>query len=503
VSGYLKLTVLLAGAATLGAEVAAPRLLAPSFGTTQIVWTNIIGTVLAALTAGAFVGGRFADRWPRERAYARVLLAAGVSIASVPFLSEPLLAKAALAVGREEVGALLGSMALCCLLFAPPVFLLGMVAPWAVRLGGAGRPDLGRVAGLLYGLGSLGSILGTFATSLVAIPALGTRRTLLVAGGLLALAGAWRAGPRHRELLLVAAGLGLGFWVLSTAARDPEVLYAKESLYQSVQVVRDGGGVSLRLNEGLGIESFRPDQGVLTGGVWDLLSALPALRPRSSGGLHVLVAGLAGGTVATQIEALYHDRRPLTIDGVELDPVVVEAGRRFFGLDALESLRIHTGDARPFLAAHTGPYDVIIVDAYRGSYVPFHLATREFYALCRERLVPGGLLGVNLASAPTAKTLVDALGATLREVFPQVVRLDLVTPGALFGNHVFVASEAPFGPPRAAVLPPELARRVTIAFQRGEWLGAPPPGARVLTDDRAPVELLTDASILWLLWAGH
>ncbi|MHC4199600.1 MAG: fused MFS/spermidine synthase, partial [Planctomycetota bacterium] len=248
---YLKLSVFLAGACIMSAEMAAPRLLAPYFGTSQIIWANIIGTVLAAMTVGAFVGGRLADRWPNEAAYGRAIAIGGVSLAVVPLLSPPLLRAATGALASKSVATFLLSLAAVCLFFAPPVFVLGMVSPWAVKLAGAGRRDLGRVAGVLSGLGAGGSIFGTFFSALVLLPFLGTRRTILATAALLVATGAWRAfgDVRVRIGAIVLAAL-LVFHSFGTIKKSTGLVYETESFYQYIQVRRSRrGSTILQLNE--------------------------------------------------------------------------------------------------------------------------------------------------------------------------------------------------------------------------------------------------------------
>ncbi len=495
---YLRASVFVAGFAIMAAEMAAPRLLAPSFGTTQLVWTNVIGTILLALTLGAYVGGRLADRWPSERVYARVLVLAGVLLAVVPLASRPVLAHAAQALAELEASSFLLSLAAVSLFFAPPVFLLGMIAPWAIRLGGLGRADLGRVAGVLSGLGAAGSILGTFATSLAALPLLGTRDTLLGVGVLLALTGGWRAVlPRRTGVVLALAFFGLAWGARGSVRSDPGQVFEAESLYNYIQVRVDSlGWTRLVLNEGLGDQSVKPPTGIVTHGVWDYLSLAPALASQPTDNLRVLILGLAAGTVAAQIEAVYADRE-LLIDGVELDPAVIEAGEAFFDLNRLARLRIHVGDARIVLETLPGPYDVIVVDAYRGNYLPFHLATREFFAACRRRLSDTGILAINLALPHRSVTLEGAITHTLRRAAFEVSRFVVPAGAVPFENVILFASNGSLRLPELHELPSTL-QQAGRGLLTGLSTGGQARGCLALTDDRSPVELLTDASILRL-----
>lgn len=496
-STYLKISVFLAGLCVMATEMAAPRLLAPSFGTTQIVWTNIIGTILAALTLGAFVGGRCADRWPNEHVYARMLVVSGALLAFVPVVSRPTLREATSALVLQRYGTLLLSLAAVCLFFAPPIFLLGMISPWAIRIGGAGTLKLGRVAGTLSGLAALGSILGTFATSLLALPLLGTRRTLLLAGALLMVTGIWRSRRPARAIGPFVLSLVLLGWAIRGPIRsDPGQVYEDESRYNYVQVIIDRMGTTrLRLNEGVGDQSVRPREGLLTGGVWDHLSLVPSMVTEPGHDLRVLILGLGAGTVAWQISEIYSDNRRVRIDGVELDPAVVEAGRRFFYLDDVEHLRVHVGDARAVLESLPGPYEVIIVDAYRGNYIPFQLATKEFFKACRESLAPNGALALNVALPSDASELVQALEATLRSAFHYVGELKFPAHGIPFRNVVLLASLGPIPPSSLSGVAVEYPVSHASELDRIRPLSS----TGVLSDDRAPVESFTDRSIIRIL----
>jgi spermidine synthase len=262
------------------------------------------------------------------------------------------------------------------------------------------------------------------------------------------------------------------------------VLYEVESPYQFVQVVERDGARRLYLNEGIAVHSiWRPDT-VLTGGVWDAFLAVPALLGREP--KRVAVLGNAGGTVARAYARFWPD---VEIDGVEIDPAVSDAGRRFLGMGDNPRLRVHDADARPFLRRTDRRYDVIIVDAYHQPYVPFYLATREFFRLVRERLVPGGLVALNVASVPGDRALERELAGTLATEFPTV----RVWPVLRF-NHV-VIGETIYG-----IVGPSTeydSRLDGLVRLMTRQLSYPvEPSDDPWTDDRAPVEWVTDRMIL-------
>ncbi|TMC46626.1 MAG: hypothetical protein E6J20_20840 [Chloroflexi bacterium] len=238
---------------------------------------------------------------------------------------------------------------------------------------------------------------------------------------------------------------------------------------------------------------WRPDT-VLTGGEWDMFLVAPPLADHPV--RRILIIGAAGGTTARALAALYPGVR---IDGVELDPVVSELGREYMGLDRIPGLRTVNEDGRSFLQRSGDRYDMIAVDAYHRDYVPFHLATAEFFQLCRDHLSAGGVLAINAARVPEDDQLATAVAGTVATVFPQAWRW-----GALRFNELVIGLDRPLGhdelarraatvPPAVRVLAPLLAREAVVA----------PPGADPMTDDRAPVEWLSDRMYLEHIATGQ
>ncbi|MBV9473937.1 MAG: fused MFS/spermidine synthase, partial [Solirubrobacterales bacterium] len=192
----LRAIAFVVGAASLGAEISAARLLAPYFGASTIIWANTIATVLVALSAGYALGGRLADRRADLRGLCAIVLLASALLALVPFVADPFLKLSVRALGSLSVGGFLGSLAAVLALVAVPVLLLGTVAPYANRLALDSVADTGRVTGGLYAISTAGSLLGTFLAALLLIPVLGTHRTFLVFALALALAAAPGLGSR-------------------------------------------------------------------------------------------------------------------------------------------------------------------------------------------------------------------------------------------------------------------------------------------------------------------
>ena len=481
------------GAASLGTEIAAARLLAPYFGASTIIWANTIATVLVALSAGYWLGGKLADRRADLRGLCAVVLVASLLLALVPFVADPFLRLSVNALGSLSVGGFAGSLAGVLVLVAVPVMLLGTVAPYVSRLSVQRVSETGRTIGNLYAISTVGSLVGTFLAALLLIPTIGTHRTFIVFALSLALVSV--PGLRLWRFWVVPAVVGASLAIpppaIGAGVAHGRVIYATETEYQYARVVQFRSGVRwLQLNEGVAVHSvYRPGT-YLTHGYWDDFLVLPfAARtsaPAPPGRIAIL--GDAAGSVARAYGHFFPDTR---VDAVELDGALTAIGKRYFHLSG-PRLHLYTADARPWLQASHARYDSIFMDAYRQPYIPFYLVTRQFFASARAHLRPGGTFIVNVGHLPDSSSLERVVTATLRAVFPYVVR-DRVSAD----NSLLVASTGPLSAASmvAAHAQLPLALQGLLASTSGR-LGPPLGGGAVYTDDKAPVEWLTDLSIL-------
>jgi spermidine synthase len=486
---FLQALVFVVGSASLGAEIAAARLMAPFFGASTIVWANTIGVVLVALSVGYWIGGRLGDRHPHLRGLCLLVMGAAVLLAIVPFIARPFFDVSVEALDSVSAGAFVGSLIGVLFLVAVPVILLGACSPYALRLAVPDVEHSGRVAGRLYAISTAGSLLGTMLAALVLIPFAGTQRTFLAFAAALALVAALGLGWRF--LALPAALIGALALPVGTikAAGDGRVLYERESALQYIRVVEEPDGDRvLELNEGQARHSLYRPGSYLTGGYWDGMLVLPFTileRPPQ----RVAILGNGAGTTARGYGRFFPRAR---VDGVEIDPKLEEVGRRYFDMGSNPNLTVHNEDARPWLRRAASGYEVIVVDSYRQPYVPFYLATREFFDLVRDRLAPGGVVLVNVGHPERSDDLETVIGRTMSAVFPSVLRDPFDD-----SNTLLVASEgaASAGRLRAAIsiLPSGLRR---LAETEAARIGPRLPGGSVYTDDRAPVEWLVDRSIL-------
>lgn len=499
----------LAGAGVLSLEITGARALVPWFGSSIHVWTNVIGVTLAAVAAGNFVGGRWADRSASPRHVAVLFSAAALLTALSPFCVEWIGRRSIPAnTGMEVALALLGPASLLAALtaFGPPLVLLGAATPFLVRLAyREGR--IGRTVGLVSAAATIGSLVGTWAPVHVLVPHFGSARTLWITSGCL-LAAALLLLPGHggvdRSVVLTIV---LSWGTICVPARGaPElrprppgvtILEEGETPYQYYRVERQGKRIVLRLNEGLdSFHSLTIEGSTLTAAYFDYFALF--FRPQPDRRVRAAVLGHAAGTIPRILLTLY-PQSEFEIIGVEIDPEVAALGPRWFGLPEDDSrLHVVTGvDARVFVRLDRSTYDLIAVDAYgQQIYVPFQLCTQEFFSEAREHLREGGWLVANLSAFSPADPPLAAILNTAAAVFERVGVLKV--PGAR--NFLLVARRNPTDPlvPRLqGDAPPELRSLSTIFDRPGSFhTRTREPDLPVLTDDDAPIEWMFDRSLL-------
>ena len=308
------------------------------------------------------------------------------------------------------------------------------------------------------------------------------------------------AGLAKRRLLLAPAVLVLALALpVGTVKGETEagerVIHEADTEYQYARVVEDRDGTRrLELNEGQAVHSVRRPRSYLTDDYWDEMLVLPfAARrdpPRS-----IAILGNAAGTTA---RAYGHFFPRTTVDAVEIDGELTDIGRRYFDLRG-PRLRTHTADARPFLRRTGERYDVIVVDAYRQPYIPFYLATKEFFELAQDRLRPGGIVVINVGHPERSARLEKVLSATMGAVFQTVMR-DPSEPT----NTMLVGGDGSISAQRLADSLPELPGQLQpVASAAAARLVPRLAGGRVYTDDVAPVEWLVDTSIVQVAADGE
>ena len=409
------------GAVIMALEILSSRVLAPFFGNSVYVWGSIISVFLAALSAGYFWGGRLADRQPRLALLGRLLALAAAFMVALLFFGSRLAGLVGAATAYSPGGTLVATT----LLFGPPSVLLATVSPFAIRLATRDLAYLGDTAGRLFALSTAGSLFGTLACTFLLIPYLELRQTF----GLLLLATAATAVVallgelRHERPAAVAAGLaavaaltGLLGGPAGPAA-DSGTLHTRLTAYQALEVFEKDGIRFLRgdraMQSAMYLDDLRP---ALVYQRWQPTALL--LNPEIDS---LLVLGMGSGV---SDRYLRRARPDLSADYVDIDAAIPEIAERFFFFQPGPLVRSHVADARRFLAGAERRWDYIYCDAYIGLAVPFHLTTVEFFDLVRQRLNPGGVLGVNLAASMEAP-FVRAMFRTVANRFGDALAFDV------------------------------------------------------------------------------
>jgi spermidine synthase len=225
---------------------------------------------------------------------------------------------------------------------------------------------------------------------------------------------------------------------------------------------------------------------VLTGGYWDQFLLAPVMH--GPGFRSLAMIGYAGGTVGRAYGSYWPG---VNVLGIELDPEVTAIGRRYFGLASNPRVRVATADGRPYLATHSTRYDAIFLDAFRQPYIPFYLTTQEFWRLAYERLQPGGMVMANVGTIPGDERLPNAIAGTMATVFPRVYRWRVGGFNEIVVGFTTQVSAAQVRTRLAAAVP-----ALDPAADLAEGLKPQAPSNDPLTDDRAPVEWLTDQLIV-------
>ena len=482
---FLLFYVFAVGIATMGLEMSASRLFAPHLGATMVVWAALIGIILLGLAGGYVWGGRLADRHPYPRLIFWITLAVGLWISAIP-LAAPCLISFVGGIGLTGVAWLVANSVIASVvLLGPPIAGLGMVTPFVLRLILEKVDRTGETAGRMFAVSTTGNILGVFVPTLVTIPLLGTWQTIEGLAGLLMIVSLIGLGWKSVPLLLLAIPFFAVNPQLQAVSKNHELIAGGDSFYQFVRVEKDTDGPATYLvtNEGGGTQSVAGLPGLYTNGCWDYFPPLMTLRG-SADGKKVLVLGSAGGTIARQIRKLVAGH-PI-VDGVEIDPLVIKYGYQYFDNKSYD--KVFTADGRRYLQESDRKYDLIIVDAYsQQMYVPFHMATIEFFRLARNDLTRGGVAAMNVGAFSAESKLAQSIATTLKAVFPHVY----VVPLPHSFTYIMVASDeavdwASWQPASSGLAPLAEVMKALVKEVPDKTSGL------VFTDNRAPVEFTTD-----------
>jgi len=485
-SGHWRLYLLVSvsGAAILAVELLGTRLLGPFYGVSLFLWSALISVTLAALSAGYAIGGGWADRKASFTRLGAVIGAAGVWLLAVPWLRGLVLQV------TEPLGLRFAVLLAATILFFPPLMLLGMVSPIAVKLRTGALTEVGRSVGNLYAVSTVASVVAALLTGFVLIPAIGVSTLLGAIGALLLFTAAFSIFSHHGRsrataiaaILLILFG-ALSFFIKSSENRGSSVIATRASPYAEIRVMEYLDARFL----------------IIDGSVHTFVDAasgenlFPYVHVTDIAGMffdepgRLCLLGLGGGSIARRYAGA-----GWRVDAVEIDPDVVRFAYDYFRLDPADA-RIFEMDGRRFLRESGETYDIILFDAFGGGNIPFQLVTVEAFDMAASRLRPDGIIVLNIESIGWKGDIVRSIAATLETRFDHVLALPIAEPPNTLGNVILFASDRELELPRE--LPaPEF--RISPEYDRAHaWDNRFEPDTRgitLLTDDRNPVALWSE-----------
>lgn len=479
----------------MGGEIATGRLVAPYLGTSTPIWSALIATVMAALAFGSAVGGRLAIRRSAAPIYFIALAVAGGAMALTPTLVRPLMRDSIASAMNGHTAPLFVGTTVALILIFFPMALLGALAPILLQIGSSRVEDVGKISGRLGAFGTAGSLAGTLLCGLVWIPHWGTDSAFRIFGGVAIALGATgaillRASNRAITPLLVLASVlcAVLFGLPTPPVHTTASVYEGETPYNYLRVVDQGNRRYLLLNEGIAQHSvIHLDGTPYFDGPWGHYIAAAGLPKKTPS--RILIVGLGAGTTASY----FATRLPSAhVTGIELDPGVVDVARTYFNLPASVDVRI--GDARSVLERDHDTYDLVVVDAFQFPYTPFQLTTREFFTDVKRHIAPGGALAMNVGRKGRNLDLVYAVSGTLGTVFAHVNSTDSNSDT----NTVVVATDHPLSESIgiANIGLPSAESAVLLRPEGFRPREIPERCRRILTDDHAPIEAITNQILL-------
>jgi len=424
--------VSVSGASVLALEILGTRILGPYYGVSIFLWSALITVTLAALSTGYAIGGWWADQGTKPERLSFLLAGAGLWLFLIPWMSKPIVSLI------EPLGLRFAVLMAAIILFFPPLTLLGMISPYAIKLKTSHLSEVGRSVGNLFAISTLASVVSALATGFFLIPNFGINRLTIFIGFILFITSVitWLNFRKPKAVasisFLVLLLIAFLSWKSSAEKIHPEygLLFLKQSPYGEIKVVEQNNQRYLLIDGAI--------HTIMNPEYWQSLQPYAVVLDinkhwfKKLGDL--LLIGLGGGSIVKS-----YAMDGWKIDAVEIDPVVIEAAQNYFGLQPQDA-EIFDIDGRLFLTTHDKKYDLIIMDAFGSSSIPFHLVTSESFELIASRIKDEGVFAVNVESVGWRSKIVRSLVATLKEHFAEIIVLPSDEPPNALGNVVILAA---------------------------------------------------------------
>jgi predicted membrane-bound spermidine synthase len=485
----LYIIVFICGGSVLAIEILGTRIIGPFYGVSLYLWSALISITLIALSVGYMLGGRLADRTKNVNVLSLIILLPGLFLFLIPFIRNSVIGAA------DSFGLRTAVLLSSFILFFPPLTLLGMVSPYAVKLRTETLDKVGTRAGDLYAISTIGSVIAALLTGFLLIPNIGVIKltfsigAVLVITALLTFISGKKAAVKAAAVVFILLFISALYFLFPGEKADISrgVIEVRQSTYGELRVM-DIGNERLLLIDG-GIHSAvnrRTYENILPyGWVVELVKDMRDIKG------DMLLIGLGGGVL---LKSFYEDN--WDVEAVEIDPEVTDLAYKYFELNTPRSAVFHQ-DGRAFLKNGEKKYDLILMDAFGSSSVPFHLVTVEAFSLIKQRLHEEGILALNLEAFGWDDKIVISVSATLKQVFANVMVFPIAEPPNTLGNVIIAASDGPtelLSEPDRDYEDPDY--RFSANYERAHaWDNRFLPdtkGAIILTDDLNPVDIWSE-----------
>ena len=418
----LEIIVFLAGAIGMGLELIAARVLSPYVGSSNVVWTSIIGIILASMSLGYWIGGKKADKDASIDQLSDILLIAALSTSFIPILETLIVKNFAGIIENLIIAAILCAI----IVFSIPSFILAMVSPFAVKIKSKEDNEIGSLSGRISSLSTIGSIVGTFIMGFVLIPNIGVTNINIGVTLTLILMSILTREKRDKKylcttIIIICVTLiliVLGKWIFKVS--NPDILLDTDSQYSRIWVkqITTEEATYKTLQVDTGLESYINTETGEMGA--EYLKYYDLFEYFNKDANNTLLIGGAAYTYPIHYLDKYEDK---TIDVVEIDDKMTQIAIDQFGLNIDEPrLDVYNQDGRSYLNYSENKYHTILIDAFKGVNAPFELTTYEALTKAKNMLNENGIVLTNIISSLEGKDakFIEYEYATYKKVFDDV-----------------------------------------------------------------------------------
>ena len=395
----LEIIVFLGGAIGMGLELIAARVLSPYVGSSNVVWTSIIGIILVSMSLGYWIGGKSADKDANINQLANILLYAALATSTIPLLETCVVKIIAGIIPNLIIAAIL-----CAIIaFSIPSFILAMISPYAVKIKSKEETEIGSLSGKISSLSTIGSIVGTFLMGFVLIPNIGVSNINISVTIILFIMSIIARENKDKKIIyinIVAICIMMILIVLGKSIfkiNNPNIILYTDSQYSRIWVKQiQTEKVTYRtLQVDRGLESYidteTGEMGAKYLRYYDLFECF------NKDAKSTLLIGGAAYTYPIHYLQKYNDK---TIDVVEIDDKMTQIAVEQFGLNINDRrLKTYNQDGRSYLNYSKNKYDTILMDAFKGTNAPFELTTYEALTNAKSMLNENGVVITNIISA--------------------------------------------------------------------------------------------------------